>query len=58
MEEEVKIQLIRNATMKITYAGKTTLADPMLSPPCKRNVTAAMIADQYTTGYNEGRSVA
>lgn len=28
----VKIQLIRNATMKITYAGKTILTDPMLSP--------------------------
>ncbi|MBF0547676.1 MAG: MBL fold metallo-hydrolase [Candidatus Riflebacteria bacterium] len=27
-----KIQLIRNATMKITYAGKTFLTDPMLSP--------------------------
>ena len=26
-----KIQLIRNATMKLTYAGKTFLADPMLS---------------------------
>jgi len=30
--DDVKIQLIRNATMKITYAGKTILADPMLSP--------------------------
>ena len=29
---KIKIQLIRNATMKITYAGKTILADPMLSP--------------------------
>jgi L-ascorbate metabolism protein UlaG (beta-lactamase superfamily) len=28
----MKIQLIRNATMKITYAGRTFLADPMLSP--------------------------
>lgn len=28
----MKIQLIRNATMKITYAGRTILADPMLSP--------------------------
>jgi len=27
----MKIQLIRNATMKITYAGKTILTDPMLS---------------------------
>ena len=27
----VKIQLIRNATMKINYAGKTFLTDPMLS---------------------------
>jgi len=28
----MKIQLIRNATMKITYAGRTMLTDPMLSP--------------------------
>lgn len=28
----MRIQLIRNATMKITYAGKTLLTDPMLSP--------------------------
>lgn len=28
----MKIQLIRNATMKITYAGETFLTDPMLSP--------------------------
>jgi len=27
----MKIQLIRNATMKLTYAGKTILTDPMLS---------------------------
>lgn len=27
----VKIQLIRNATMKLTYGGKTFLTDPMLS---------------------------
>jgi len=27
----MKIQLVRNATMKINYAGKTILADPMLS---------------------------
>lgn len=27
----MKIQLIRNATMKITYAGQTILTDPMLS---------------------------
>lgn len=27
----MKIQLIRNATMKITYAGRTILTDPMLS---------------------------
>lgn len=27
----MKIQLIRNATMKINYAGKTILTDPMLS---------------------------
>ena len=27
----MKIQLIRNATMKITYAGRTFLTDPMLS---------------------------
>lgn len=27
----MKIQLVRNATMKIEYAGKTFLADPMLS---------------------------
>lgn len=27
-----QIQLIRNATMKITYAGRTFLTDPMLSP--------------------------
>jgi len=31
-DKKMKIQLIRNATMKITYAGKTILADPMLSP--------------------------
>jgi L-ascorbate metabolism protein UlaG (beta-lactamase superfamily) len=28
----MKIQLIRNATMKISYAGRTLLTDPMLSP--------------------------
>ncbi|MGD8293151.1 MAG: MBL fold metallo-hydrolase [Desulfobacterales bacterium] len=28
----MEIQLIRNATMKINYAGKTVLTDPMLSP--------------------------
>jgi len=28
----MKIQLIRNATMKITYAGRTLLTDPMLGP--------------------------
>lgn len=28
----MKIQLIRNATMKITMAGKTILTDPVLSP--------------------------
>lgn len=28
----MKIQLIRNATMKISYAGRTFLTDPMLSP--------------------------
>ena len=28
----MKLQLIRNATMKITYAGRTILTDPMLSP--------------------------
>ncbi|ACL02580.1 beta-lactamase [Desulfatibacillum aliphaticivorans] len=28
----MKIQLIRNATMKIEYGGKTFLTDPMLSP--------------------------
>ncbi len=28
---EVKIQLIRNATMKLVYGGKTFLTDPMLS---------------------------
>ena len=28
----MKIQLIRNATMKITYAGRTFLTDPILSP--------------------------
>ena len=28
----MKIQLIRNATMKMTYAGRTFLTDPMLSP--------------------------
>ena len=28
----MKIQLIRNATMKITYAGQTVLTDPMLCP--------------------------
>ncbi len=28
----MKIQLIRNATMKISYAGRTILTDPMLSP--------------------------
>jgi len=30
-EEHMKIQLLRNATMKITYAGRTFLTDPMLS---------------------------
>jgi L-ascorbate metabolism protein UlaG (beta-lactamase superfamily) len=30
-EEHMKIQLIRNATMKITYAGHSILTDPMLS---------------------------
>lgn len=29
---KMKIQLIRNATMRIEFAGKTFLADPMLSP--------------------------
>jgi L-ascorbate metabolism protein UlaG (beta-lactamase superfamily) len=28
----MKIQLIRNATMRITYAGRTILTDPMLAP--------------------------
>lgn len=28
----MKVQLIRNATLKIFYAGKTILLDPMLSP--------------------------
>jgi L-ascorbate metabolism protein UlaG (beta-lactamase superfamily) len=28
----VKIQLIRNATMRLDYAGQTLLTDPMLSP--------------------------
>lgn len=28
----MKLQLIRNATMKLTYAGHTLLTDPMLSP--------------------------
>ena len=28
----MQLQLIRNATMKITYAGHTLLTDPMLSP--------------------------
>src|SRR5210317_1281544 len=28
----MKIQLIRNATMKISYAGHTFLTDPMLAP--------------------------
>jgi len=28
----MKIQLIRNATMKLNYAGRTILTDPMLSP--------------------------
>ena len=28
----MKIQLIRNATMKLSYAGQTILTDPMLSP--------------------------
>ena len=27
----MKIQLIRNATMKLTFAGRTILTDPMLS---------------------------
>ena len=31
-KKTVKIQLIRNATIKIEYAGKTFLTDPMLSP--------------------------
>ncbi|MCT4615952.1 MAG: MBL fold metallo-hydrolase [Marinifilaceae bacterium] len=30
--EKTKIQLIRNASLKIQYAGKTLLVDPMLSP--------------------------
>ncbi len=28
----MKLQLIRNATMKLAYAGRTILTDPMLSP--------------------------
>jgi L-ascorbate metabolism protein UlaG (beta-lactamase superfamily) len=28
----MQLQLIRNATMKITYAGRTLLTDPMLAP--------------------------
>jgi L-ascorbate metabolism protein UlaG (beta-lactamase superfamily) len=28
----MKIQLIRNATMRITYAGRTLLTDPLLAP--------------------------
>jgi L-ascorbate metabolism protein UlaG (beta-lactamase superfamily) len=31
MEKETKIQFIRNATMKINYAGKTFLTDPYFS---------------------------
>ena len=31
-KKKLTIQLIRNATMKITYAGRTFLTDPMLSP--------------------------
>jgi len=30
--EKVNIQLIRNATLKLNYGGKTLLLDPMLSP--------------------------
>ncbi|WP_063745003.1 MBL fold metallo-hydrolase [Flexithrix dorotheae] len=30
--KQVEIQLIRNATLKLSYAGKTILVDPMLSP--------------------------
>ena len=30
-KEKVKVQLIRNATVKLNYAGKTFLVDPMLS---------------------------
>ena len=29
---DMKLQLIRNATMKLGYAGQTLLTDPMLSP--------------------------
>ena len=28
----MKLQLIRNATMRLNYAGQTILTDPMLSP--------------------------
>ncbi|HOT75214.1 MAG TPA: MBL fold metallo-hydrolase [Candidatus Wallbacteria bacterium] len=31
-KDKLSIRLIRNATMKITYAGHTFLTDPMLSP--------------------------
>jgi len=31
-QAKLKIQLVRNATMKITYAAHTFLTDPMLSP--------------------------
>ena len=36
----MEIQLIRNATMKITYAGKIFLTDPMLSPKDEFNYFA------------------
>lgn len=31
MEEKVTIRLIRNATLRIHYAGKEILVDPMLA---------------------------
>ncbi|MDW7695839.1 MBL fold metallo-hydrolase [Flammeovirgaceae bacterium SG7u.111] len=31
--QNIEIQLIRNATLKVTYAGETFLVDPMLSSP-------------------------
>lgn len=38
----MKIQLIRNATMKLSYAGQTILTDPMFSPKDELNPFAGL----------------